>query len=237
MLHNAKSHPHTTLKTIENQPIISCELFTNQGYCNDVFLVKTKHHKYILREFKDITIDRTKEYHIHTLAHQYNITSKIINQSQKSMLTEFLEGEHKTSLLTKEIKTLAKLLKKLHTLSYKEEPRSLMFFSDEAKDVLKTIQKIPTQYVLSHNDLNPQNIIFNKNTIKLIDWEYSGLNDRYFDLASVCVEFVFNIKDEKVFLEAYFKDGVVCYKKLEAYKIIYSLLCEEWFNARDKSKV
>ena len=230
MLYNAKSYSYTTLKEVLNEHVVSCELFINQGYCNDVFLVKTKHHKYILREFKEVTIDRTKEYHIHALAYQYNITSKIIIYSQKGILTEFLEGQHKTTLLTKEIKILAKLLKKLHTISYKEEPIKLVLSSLEGKDILKIIETMPIQNVLCHNDLNPQNIIFGK-SIKFIDWEYAGVNDKYFDLASVCVEFAFDKKDEKVFLEVYLEEEVVFYEKLEGYKVIYRLLCKEWFDA------
>ena len=51
-------------------------------------------------------------------------------------------------------------------------------------------------FVLTHHDLNPKNIIFNKNNIKIIDWEYSGVNNKFFDLASICVEFNLNKKKD-----------------------------------------
>ena len=81
--------------------------------------------------------------------------------------------------------------------------------------------------MLCHNDLNPQNIFFSDD-IKFIDWEYAGVNDRYFDVACVCVEFRLDEKMQKVFLEVYFEDRYNV-EKLEAYKIIYRTLCEEWF--------
>ena len=62
----------------------------------------------------------------------------------------------------------------------------------------------------------------------MIDFEYAGVNDRYFDLASVCVEFGLDEGIQKVFLDAYF-EGAYSLEKLEAYKMIYMQLCKEWF--------
>ena len=38
--------------------------------------------------------------------------------------------------------------------------------------------------IFSHNDLNPENILFNKKYF-FIDWEYASANSPYFDLASI----------------------------------------------------
>lgn len=54
--------------------------------------------------------------------------------------------------------------------------------------------------------MNPKNIIFNKNKFKIIDWEYAGINDRFFDLASICIEFQLNKSEEKIVLSSYFKN-------------------------------
>ena len=84
--------------------------------------------------------------------------------------------------------------------------------------------------VLSHHDLNPKNIIFNKNKIKIIDWEYAGINDRFFDLAAICIEFKLNKKEEELFLSYYLKKiDEKKYSKLKYFKIIYKNLCDLWF--------
>ena len=54
------------------------------------------------------------------------------------------------------------------------------------------------------------------------------MNDRYFDLASVCVEFGLGEGMQEVFLDAYFEGDYVV-DKLEAYRIVYMQLCKEWF--------
>jgi len=82
---------------------------------------------------------------------------------------------------------------------------------------------------LCHNDLNPRNVLFTEK-IQLIDWEDAAVNDRYFDLASVCVEFNLDEEDEAFFLRSYFtEENEIHYKKLNAYKVIYKAICAQWF--------
>ncbi len=59
--------------------------------------------------------------------------------------------------------------------------------------------------VSSHNDLfKPDNIIFDKHRVWLVDWEAAFLNDRYADLAVVANLVVTNNAEETVFLQEYF---------------------------------
>jgi thiamine kinase-like enzyme len=88
------------------------------------------------------------------------------------------------------------------------------------------IECYPKEYVLCHNDLNPKNIFFSED-VKFIDWEYAVVNDRYFDVACVCVEFRLEGRMQEVFLKSYF-EGEYSLEKLEAYRVIYKTLCEKW---------
>lgn len=56
-----------------------------------------------------------------------------------------------------------------------------------------------------HNDLVPENFVLNKqsNQLYIIDWEYSGMNDPAWDIASIFYEANFNCKDEIDFLNYY----------------------------------
>jgi aminoglycoside phosphotransferase (APT) family kinase protein len=41
--------------------------------------------------------------------------------------------------------------------------------------------------VLSHNDVNPSNLLYDGENLLLVDWDHAGPNDPYFDLASIAV--------------------------------------------------
>jgi thiamine kinase-like enzyme len=56
----------------------------------------------------------------------------------------------------------------------------------------------------SHNDLKPENIVFDGVRPWLVDWEAAFLNDRYHDLAVVANFVVMNENDEVEFLYNYF---------------------------------
>ena len=57
--------------------------------------------------------------------------------------------------------------------------------------------------VLCHNDLLPSNFLGSKAGIKLIDWEYTGMGDPYFDLGNFAVNNGLEAAEEEAFLAAY----------------------------------
>ena len=147
------------------------------------------------------------------------------------MVFAFLEGVHKDKLNKNNVMHLAKILQKLHAIEVEKISinSEIKNKTEEVLKAFKTIEKYPKEFVLCHNDLNPKNIFF-YNDIKFIDWEYAGVNDKYFDLACVCEEFRLNGSLQKVFLELYFENQYVV-EKLEAYKVLYKALCKEWFTS------
>ncbi|HUE44250.1 MAG TPA: phosphotransferase [Candidatus Sulfotelmatobacter sp.] len=58
--------------------------------------------------------------------------------------------------------------------------------------------------VSSHNDLKPENVLFDGERVWLVDWEAGFLNDRYLDLAVVANFVATNDEEEKVLLRGYF---------------------------------
>jgi len=216
------------------------DLLDEQGYCNLNHLLHTEHKKYLLREFKLSGPDRKLEFKIQHKAYRKGIAGKpcVLDEKNGLMICEFVEGEHKHKLDRKEIRKIASLLQHLHQITIRTKPINLKHSftsrSIEVKKAFKTISKFKLDHVVCHNDLNPKNILFS-HMIKLIDWEYATINDRYFDLASLCVEFEFNKREEKSFLQAYFNEKVkVDKEKLDAYKVIYKTLCTQWFEKNEK---
>ena len=217
MIDLLKTHSFFSDKQID-----TCTLLEHQGYCNKNYLVVADGVKYIVRKLLRDDIDRELEWRVQNLAYAQGITAEplVFDEENGFMVFAFLEGEHKSKLELNELKLLAQTLRKLHSISIDAKPIELQIDTS-------ILECYPKEYVVCHNDLNPKNIFFSDD-VQFIDWEYAGVNDRYFDLACVCVEFGLDGEMGEVFLRNYFK-GKYNLEKLEAYKIIYQTLCEEWF--------
>ena len=70
------------------------------------------------------------------------------------------------------------------------------------------------QIIFSHNDLNRQNILFNKKYF-FIDWEYASANSPYFDLASIISSYDLNDKETDYLLCGYSKNFLLDQEKLK----------------------
>jgi thiamine kinase-like enzyme len=55
-----------------------------------------------------------------------------------------------------------------------------------------------------HNDLLPANFLHDGDRIRIVDWEYAGMGDRFFDLGNLAVNNAFGPQDEEHLIEAYF---------------------------------
>jgi len=68
--------------------------------------------------------------------------------------------------------------------------------------------------VLSHNDINPGNLLIGEKLF-IMDWEYASLNHPYFDLASSIENLALNEQEIKEFIQSYETNGVaVDYEEL-----------------------
>jgi thiamine kinase-like enzyme len=56
-----------------------------------------------------------------------------------------------------------------------------------------------------HNDLLSANFIRSRRGIRVVDWEYAGMNDRYFDLGNFAVNNELDAEGEAALLTAYFE--------------------------------
>jgi len=226
----------------ENRNIEAYVLLENQGFCNENYVIHSEEKKYILRKFIRTDIDRTFEFNVQKLAYEIGISAEplLLDEENALSISAYLEGIHKEKLDKNDLEQLAAVLQKLHTLKIESDPISLItLFPEPSKEVqhaFRTVNAFELETVLCHNDLNPKNILFS-NTIQLIDWEYAGVNDRYFDLAAVSVEFELTIEDERYFLRSYFiTETEIKYEKLQAYKVIYKALCTQWFDTLENEE-
>ena len=70
------------------------------------------------------------------------------------------------------------------------------------------------QIIFSHNDLNRENILFNKKYF-FIDWEYASANSPYFDLASIISSYDFNDEEIGYLFDGYNKNFLLDQEKLK----------------------
>jgi thiamine kinase-like enzyme len=74
-----------------------------------------------------------------------------------------------------------------------------------AKEIATALSGVPGHdRVPTHNDLLPANFLRDGNRIQLIDWEYAGLGDRWFDLGNFAANNELDEDEEALLLEAYF---------------------------------
>lgn len=71
-------------------------------------------------------------------------------------------------------------------------------------ELLDAYRRLPADLVSCHNDVKPQNTLFDGVRVWLVDWEAAFLNDRYVDLAIVGNFFVPNQAAEQAYLAEYF---------------------------------
>jgi thiamine kinase-like enzyme len=58
-----------------------------------------------------------------------------------------------------------------------------------------------------HNDLLPANLIDDEHCVRIIDWEYAGMGDPFFDLANLAANCEFGASDECALLSCYFGEA------------------------------
>jgi thiamine kinase-like enzyme len=61
----------------------------------------------------------------------------------------------------------------------------------------------PQPLVTCHNDLLNANFL-DDGEIRIVDWEYAGMGDRFFDLANLSVNHEFGMEEDRLLLAAYF---------------------------------
>ena len=73
----------------------------------------------------------------------------------------------------------------------------------EIEDALQGEEHLP---VPCHNDLLNANFIYDGTRVRIVDWEYAGMGDRYFDLGNLSINNDLREGDDRVLLEHYFAE-------------------------------
>jgi|TARA_B100000123_G_scaffold189661_1_gene141546 thiamine kinase-like enzyme len=177
-----------------------------------------------------------------------NLLPKIIYSDNKNSLYvyEYFDGKELKTLNKELIIKTGSKLKKLHSLDL---DKNLKSFDSQINLYIKEIKKNKNNKILkegikhftklrdknfdnvvSHNDLNNSNILFNNYEVRFIDYDYLSINDRFCDLARICSSYKFSKTDIEVFLESY---GLDCSKNnldiLKSWQLMNSYTDVIWF--------
>lgn len=246
---NAKSHEVTDITVLK------------KGMTNRSFLFRCRGKQYIMRipgEGTDQLINRKEEADVYHALDGKKICDDIayINPENGYKITEFLEGARVCDPCDPEdiAKCMARLrrfhnehLQVAHTFDIFGQIKfyeslwngAASCFRDykKTKDNVLSLQayidKQPKQWCLTHIDAVPDNFLFTQDgQIRLIDWEYAGMQDPHVDIAMFCIYALYDRDQVEALIDAYFTEGcedavrtkIYCY--IAACGLLWSNWCE-----------
>lgn len=216
-------------------------------------------------EGTDQLINRRQEAAVYQELDGKNICDEIsyINPDNGYKITGFLEEARVCDPENREdVKKCMKRLRDFHELKLKVNHEFDIFGQLEFyetlwngtpsiyKDYEKTKKKILSlktyidahvnEKVLTHIDAVPDNFLFiekeGKEEIRLIDWEYAGMQDPHLDVAMFAIYSLYNREQVEQLIDAYFLEG--CEKviriKIYCYIAIGGLLWSNWCEYKRK---
>jgi thiamine kinase-like enzyme len=91
----------------------------------------------------------------------------------------------------------------------------------QSRHIERAFAAAPTPLVPCHNDLLPANVLFGDDRVWLLDYEYAGMNDVFFDLANLSVNSGFNRSADERLLTRYFGGlNASCWARLQLMKVM-----------------
>ena len=219
-----------------------------------IFRIVVKNKPYLLRIITriDAISDPSKWYVNMEAAAKVGVAPQVwyMGTGDRISITDFIEAE--PFPVYKARVKLAALLRRLHALppfpfriNYldsiagfieKFQAEKIMP-RDEVNEIFKVFSHIKSIYPITdadlvscHNDLKPENMLFDGERAWLVDWEAAFLNDRYVDLAIVANFVLRNDDDEREFLETYFGHPPTAYQQAKFF-LMRQLLHVSYFVA------
>lgn len=231
-----------------------------KGMTNRSFLFCCRGKKYIMRipgEGTDQLINRVQEADVYQAIADKNICDNIayINPLNGYKITEFLEGARVCDPESPEdVAACMARLRRFHESNLQVAHTfdifgQILFYEslwNGQKSVFRDYQKTKDQvlslqtfidsqeknWCLTHIDAVPDNFLFAGDEIRLIDWEYAGMQDPHVDIAMFCIYAMYDRAHIEQLIDAYFPEGcpeqvrtkIYCY--ISACGLLWSNWCE-----------
>jgi thiamine kinase-like enzyme len=108
----------------------------------------------------------------------------------------------------------------------------------EADTIREALAKACTEHVACHNDPAPENLIDTGKRVHILDWEFAGNNDAFWDLADLAVETNFSEEQDRILLTAYLgrEPTLSEYGRIVLHKSMVFLLWTLWGVLQEANK-
>jgi thiamine kinase-like enzyme len=179
-------------------------------------------------------IDRQQEYAAQSAAAGIGVAPQVVHliEPEGYLLTRYVDGRSPSPTEIRQpdtIRDIAQILKQVHALpaipavfsafdtvrSYARtaEQHGGQFPADyddwlaRMEQIESALATIPLPPALCHNDLLNGNFLEKDGRLYLLDWEYAGMGDVFFDLANLAAHHEFDDEQECLLLNGYFGNG------------------------------
>ena len=229
-----------------------------KGMTNRSFLFECQNQKYIMRipgEGTDHLINRKEEADVYQALENRQICDDVLymNPDNGYKITAYLEDATNCDAENwAEVEACMTKLREFHELNLTVDHRFDIFgqidfyeslwngeksyFKDYEKtkaaifELKKWIDTLDKTETLVHIDAVPDNFLFTKDGIRIIDWEYAGMQDPHVDIAMFCIYSLYSKEQVDRLIDLYFKGEVspMIRKKIYAYIASAGLLWSNW---------
>jgi thiamine kinase-like enzyme len=207
------------------------------GLSNTTFVVDDGRDRYVARCGGDIPVhhvSRDRERAASVAAHAVGLSPELVYAEPGVMVIRHIDGR---TLAQAELRTnIARIVPLLATCHHElarhlAGPANTFWVFHVVRDYVRTLQiarwnrdgelarfarladaleaqQSPLPIVFGHHDLLPGNFIDDGKRLWLIDWEYGGFGTAMFDLANLAANGRFSPADDRLLLEAYFRQPV-----------------------------
>ena len=228
------------------------------GMTNRSFLFTCEGKRYIMRipgEGTDQMINRKQEYQVYEAIREEHICDDIcyINPENGYKITAFLENARNCDPLNRdEVAACLKRLREFHEKKlqvdhsfdlfgqiqfyeklWNGEPSVYRDYEETKQHVLELKSYIDSQekdLCLTHIDAVPDNFLFTEDGMRLIDWEYAGMQDPHVDIAMFAIYSLYDRNHVEQLIDLYFPEGCkpAVRKKIYCYIAVAGLLWSNW---------
>ena len=229
-----------------------------KGMTNRSFLFECQNKKYIMRipgEGTDHLINRKEEADVYQALENRQICDDVLymNPENGYKITAYLEDATNCDAENwDEVEACMTKLREFHELNLTVDHRFDIFgqidfyeslwngeksyFKDYEKtktaifELKKWIDTLEKNETLVHIDAVPDNFLFTKDGIRIIDWEYAGMQDPHVDIAMFSIYSLYSKEQVDHLIDLYFKGEVspVIRTKIYAYIASAGLLWSNW---------
>ena len=233
------------------------------GLTNDSWLVSAGDRQVVVRistaDDHSLKIDRMSESLALAAAQQAGVGPDVLllDMEERLLVTRFLPGQVwscEEARKTYNIRRLANVLARVHAATV-PQGIAILDYQGILQDYWRTLERrgeveptdpwnrkellemarvlsTGTARCLCHNDVHHLNVV-DAGRLWLLDWEYAGIGDPYFDLASVCCYHAYDEAMSRQLLHDYLgRDDDTAYTRLELACRLFEYIRRLWLAVR-----